>query len=316
MGAYIVNRILILIPVLFLVSVFVFLLVHLIPGDPIDFMLSGDDAVDPSVREMLMKSFGLDLPLHVQYYNWISRVLVGDFGESIIFLRPCLEIILARFPATILLTIGAMVVSLIIAIPAGVVAAVKRNTPTDHAAMTFALLGISIPNFWLGILLILAFSLYIPIFPATGYDVSISDPIETLRYLTLPSITLGTALAAITARMTRSEMLEEIGKEYVRTARAKGVTQLSVIFKHTLKNALVPVITVVGLQFGHLLGGTVIVEHVFAWPGVGRLGIDAINNNDFPILVCICAMVTILYVALAFIVDLLYAFVDPRIRIN
>ena len=138
MGAYIVNRILILIPVLFLVSVFVFLLVHLIPGDPIDFMLSGDDAVDPSVREMLMKSFGLDLPLHVQYYNWISRILVGDFGESIIFLRPCLEIILERFPATILLTIGAMVVSLIIAIPAGVLAAVKRNTPTDHAAMTFA----------------------------------------------------------------------------------------------------------------------------------------------------------------------------------
>ena len=316
MGAYIVNRILILIPVLFLVSVFVFLLVHLIPGDPIDFMLSGDDAVDPSVREMLMKSFGLDLPLHVQYYNWISRVLVGDFGESIIFLRPCLEIILARFPATILLTIGAMVVSLIIAIPAGVVAAVKRNTPTDHAAMTFALLGISIPNFWLGILLILAFSLYIPIFPATGYDVSISDPIETLRYLTLPSITLGTALAAITARMTRSEMLEEIGKEYVRTARAKGVTQLSVIFKHTLKNALVPVITVVGLQFGHLLGGTVIVEHVFAWPGVGSLVVGAVYSRDYPLLQALVLIFALIFIVVNLFVDILYKYANPRITLQ
>ena len=263
MQRYILHRILVLLPVLILISLFCFSLLHLIPGDPIDVMFDDDDFDDAETRAIFEKALGLDKPFHEQYFVWLGNVLQGDFGNSIQFDRPNADVIWERFPATILLTFGALFVSVAIAIPAGVIAAIKRNTASDHAAMTFALLGISIPNFWLGILLIMAFSIYFPILPSSGYEASITDPIETIKFLVLPSITLGTALAAILARMTRSEMLEEIGKEYVRTARAKGVSPRGVIFKHTLKNAMVPILTLLGLQFANLLGGTVIVETVF-----------------------------------------------------
>ena len=316
MRQYIVNRLLILVPVLFLVSVIVFSLLHLIPGAPVDYIFAEEDLDDPSVRAMFEQFLGLDKPLYVQYFAWIGKILVGDFGESIHYQRSNLALIAERFPATILLTIFSTIVSILIAIPAGVIAAIRRNTASDYTAMSFALLGISIPNFWLGILLILAFSLYLPILPASGYEASFAAPWTTLSYLILPSITLGTGMAAIVARMTRSEMLEEIGKEYVRTARAKGMAESRVIFKHTLKNALVPVITVIGLQFGRLLGGTVIVEHVFAWPGVGSLVVGAVYSRDYPLVQALILIFAVIFVAVNFFVDILYKYANPRITLE
>lgn len=316
MRQYILNRLLILVPVLFLVSVIVFSLLHLIPGDPVDYIFAEEDLDDPSVRAMFEQFLGLDKPLYVQYFAWIGKILVGDFGESIHYQRSNLALIVERFPATILLTIFSTIVSILISIPAGVIAAIRRNTASDYTAMSFALLGISIPNFWLGILLILAFSLYLPILPASGYEASFSAPWTTLSYLILPSITLGTGMAAIVARMTRSEMLEEIGKEYVRTARAKGMAESRVIFKHTLKNALVPVITVIGLQFGRLLGGTVIVEHVFAWPGVGSLVVGAVYSRDYPLVQALILIFAVIFVAVNFFVDILYKYANPRITLE
>ena len=316
MRQYIIQRLLILFPVLFLVSVIVFSLLHMIPGDPVDFIFASEDLTDPSAREDFEKMLGLDKPLHVQYLVWLGGVLIGDFGESIHYQRSNMELIVERFPATILLTIFSTVVSILISIPAGVIAAIRRNTPSDYTAMSFALLGISIPNFWLGILLILAFSLYIPILPSSGYEASITSPWTTLSYLIMPSITLGTGMAAIVARMTRSEMLEEIGKEYVRTARAKGLAERRVIFKHTLKNALVPVLTVIGLQFGRLLGGTVIVEHVFAWPGVGSLVVGAVYGRDYPLVQALILIFAVIFVVVNFFVDILYKYANPRITLE
>lgn len=316
MRQYIINRLLILIPVLFLVSVIVFSLLHMIPGDPVDFIFATEDLADPTVRADFEKILGLDKPLYVQYLAWIGKVLLGDFGESIHYHRSNLELIVERFPATLLLTIFATIVSILISIPAGVIAAIRRNTASDYTAMSFALLGISIPNFWLGILLILAFSLYFPILPASGYEASITAPWTTLSYLIMPSVTLGTGMAAIVARMTRSEMLEEIGKEYVRTARAKGLAERRVIFKHTLKNALVPVITVIGLQFGRLLGGTVIVEHVFAWPGVGSLVVGAVYSRDYPLVQALILVFAVIFVTVNFFVDILYKYANPRITLE
>ena len=316
MRQYIIQRLLILFPVLFLVSVIVFSLLHMIPGDPVDFIFASEDLTDPSVREDFEKMLGLDKPLHVQYLVWLGGVLIGDFGESIHYQRSNMELIVERFPATILLTIFSTVVSILISIPAGVIAAIRRNTASDYTAMSFALLGISIPNFWLGILLILAFSLYIPILPSSGYEASITSPWTTLSYLIMPSITLGTGMAAIVARMTRSEMLEEIGKEYVRTARAKGLAERRVIFKHTLKNALVPVLTVIGLQFGRLLGGTVIVEHVFAWPGVGSLVVGAVYGRDYPLVQALILIFAVIFVVVNFFVDILYKYANPRITLE
>ena len=316
MRQYIINRLLILFPVLFLVSVIVFSLLHMIPGDPVDFIFATEDLTDPSVREDFERILGLDKPLHIQYLVWLGGVLIGDFGESIHYQRSNMELIVERFPATILLTIFSTVVSILISIPAGVIAAIRRNSPSDYTAMSFALLGISIPNFWLGILLILAFSLYFPILPSSGYEASLTSPWTTLSYLILPSITLGTGMAAIVARMTRSEMLEEIGKEYVRTARAKGLAERRVIFKHTLKNALVPVLTVIGLQFGRLLGGTVIVEHVFAWPGVGSLVVGAVYGRDYPLVQALILIFAVIFVVVNFFVDILYKYANPRITLE
>ena len=316
MRQYIINRLLILIPVLFLVSVIVFSLLHMIPGDPVDFIFATEDLTDPSVREDFERILGLDKPLPVQYLVWLGGVLIGDFGESIHYQRSNMELIVERFPATLLLTIFSTVVSILISIPAGVIAAIRRNSASDYTAMSFALLGISIPNFWLGILLILAFSLYIPILPSSGYQASFTAPLTTLSYLIMPSITLGTGMAAIVARMTRSEMLEEIGKEYVRTARAKGLAERRVIFKHTLKNALVPVLTVIGLQFGRLLGGTVIVEHVFAWPGVGSLVVGAVYGRDYPLVQALILIFAVIFVVVNFFVDILYKYANPRITLE
>lgn len=315
MRRYILNRALASIPVFFLISAIVFSLIHLIPGDPIDFLFS-DEVLTPEIRAAHEKSLGLDKPLPLQYVRWISKLLRGDFGMSIRMGRPIFELILERLPATLLLTISATLVSVLIAIPAGIGAAIKRNTVYDYQFMLFALLGISIPNFWLGILLILLCSVYLGVLPSSGYVELFVDPWRSLQHLVLPSVTLGSGMAAIIARMTRSEMLEEIGKEYVRTARAKGMPERLVILKHTLKNALVPTITVVGLQFGRLLGGAIIVERIFSWPGVGSLVVDAIYSRDYPLVQASVLVFAVIFVSVNFIVDILYKYVNPRITLE
>jgi peptide/nickel transport system permease protein len=312
---YILNRVVVAIPVFFLISVIVFSLIHFIPGDPVEYLFSGE-TLTPEIRAAHAKALGMDKPLPLQYLDWMARLFRGDLGMSIQMGRPILDLILERLPATLLLTISASIVSVFIAIPAGIIAAMKRNTVYDFQVMILALLGISIPNFWLGILLILFFSVHLGMFPSSGYAGLLTDPLASLKYLILPSATLGAGMAAIVARMTRSEMLEEISKEYVRTARAKGLPEYLVIFKHTLKNALVPTMTVVGLQFGRLLGGTVIVERIFSWPGVGSLVVDAIFSRDYPLVQAAVLMFAVIFVGVNFLVDILYKFVNPRITLE
>ena len=263
MQKYVLKRLIISVPVLLLVSGMVFSLIHLIPGDPIDYLFA-DETLTPQIRAQYERDLGLDQPLVIQYGTWLGKVLRGDLGMSIQMGRPILNLIGERVPATLLLALAATLVAVLIAVPAGIIAAVKRHTSYDYLFMTSALFGISIPHFWFGILLILFFSVFLDLLPSSGYQALWSDPLGSLEHLLLPSVTLGAGMAAIVARMTRSQMLEEIGKEYVRTARAKGMPERRVIFRHILKNALVPIITILGIQFGRLMGGMVVVEHVFA----------------------------------------------------
>lgn len=315
MQRYVLSRLVIFIPVFFLVSVIVFFLIHLIPGDPIEYLFSAE-ILTPELRAEHAKALGLDKPLVLQYMDWMTRLFRGDLGMSIQMGRPILDLVLERLPATLLLTISASIVSVFIALPAGIIAAIKRNTAYDFQVMILALLGISIPNFWLGILLILFFGVYLGVLPASGYADLLTDPLASLKYLLLPSVTLGAGMAAVVARMVRSEILEEISKEYVRTARAKGLPEHLVIFKHALKNALMPTITVVGLQFGRLLGGAVIVERVFSWPGIGSLVVDAIFSRDYPLVQASVLVFAVVFVTVNFVVDILYTFVNPRIALE
>jgi peptide/nickel transport system permease protein len=293
----------------------VFSLIHLIPGDPIDYLFA-DETLTPEVRAQYQRDLGLDQPLLVQYGNWLGRVLRGDLGMSLQMGRPILNLIGERVPATLLLALAATLVAVVIAIPAGIIAAIKRHTSYDYLFMSSALFGISIPHFWLGILLILFFSVFLDLLPSSGYRPLWSDPMGSLEHLILPAITLGTSMAAIVARMTRSEMLEEIGKEYVRTARAKGMPERRVIFRHILKNALVPTLTILGIQFGRLMGGMVVVEYVFAWPGLGSLVVDAVYSRDYPMVQALVLTFAVIAVTINMGVDILYRYVNPRIRLE
>ncbi len=315
MWRYIINRIFISIPLLFLVTVLVFSLIHLIPGDPIDYLFA-DEVLTPEIRAAHQESLGLDKSLPTQYFLWLSRVLRGDLGMSIQMGRPSLDLILERLPATLLLSLSATVIALLIALPAGIIAAVRRRTFYDYAFMGLALLGSALPQFWLGILLILVFSLLLGLLPSSGYASPLTAPLDSLQYLALPSLTLGAGMAAIIARMTRAAMLEELGKEYVQTARAKGLPEGLVIFKHTLRNALVPIVTVIGVQFGRLLGGTVIVEYIFSWPGVGSLVVEAIYSRDYPMVQALILTFALIFLSVNFLVDVLYKYVNPRITLE
>ena len=315
MKKYVLRRLLNSVPVLLLVSVMVFSLIHLIPGDPIDYLFA-DETLTPEIRAQYQRDLGLDQPLLVQYGNWLGRGLRGDLGMSLQMGRPILNLIGERVPATLLLALAATLVAVVIAIPAGIIAAIKRHTSYDYLFMSSALFGISIPHFWLGILLILFFSVFLDLLPSSGYRPLWSDPMGSLEHLILPAITLGTSMAAIVARMTRSEMLEEIGKEYVRTARAKGMPERRVIFRHILKNALVPTLTILGIQFGRLMGGMVVVEYVFAWPGLGSLVVDAVYSRDYPMVQALVLTFAVIAVTINMGVDILYRYVNPRIRLE
>jgi peptide/nickel transport system permease protein len=301
---YVARRLVSLIPVLIGVTVVVFSIMHLAPGDPVTIMLGPDAPVEAA--EALRARLGLDDPLHVQYLRWLSGVIRGDFGHSIRGHEPVLDAVLRRIPATLELTLAAMMVSLLIAIPAGIISAVKRNSPFDHTSMAVAVFGVSMPVFWLGLMLILIFGFYLGWTPISGRG--------DIQHLILPAITLGTFQAALIARLTRSSMLEVIRQEYIKTARAKGLVERIVIIKHALKNALIPVVTIVALQLPMLFGGAVITETVFAWPGMGRFMVLSIFNRDFPVVQGIVLIMTILVILANLLADILYTYLDPRIK--
>lgn len=291
-----------------------FALIRLIPGDVVDLILGNEVAMGGERAAELRRLFGLDQPIYVQYLQWASDVVRGDLGHSLRTGKPVLGEILGRLPTTIELTLFSLVFALLIAIPMGIIAALKAGTRTEAGVQVLGLLGLSVPNFWLGTLLILLTSRYLGWFPAANYVPFSVDPWRNIQIFILPGIALGAALAAITLRMTRSSLLEVLNREYVTTARAKGVAERQVIVRHALKNAMIPVVTVVGIQVGRLLGGAIIIEQVFNLPGIGRLAIDAIQQRDYTMIQGVVLFTTLAFVLINLAVDLLYAFIDPRIR--
>ncbi len=315
MTLYILRRLVQLIPVLFIASFIVFFIIHLIPGDPVEIML-GEERYDRQQYELLRKKMNLDQPVHVQYLSWLGRVVQGDLGQSLRTQRPVLDTVLERFPATLYLAAAALVIGILIALPAGTLAAVKQNTVYDYFAMGFTLFGIAVPNFFFALLLILGFGLYLGWFPTLGYVDPTANFPRFLWHLTLPALVLGTDLASTVTRYVRAEMLEQLRLDYVRTARAKGVPRRQVIFKHTLKNSLIAATTVIGLQIGRLLGGSSVIETVFAWPGVARLVLEAVYSRDYPLLQGAVLFLAFTYVGVNLIVDVLYKALDPRISLQ
>jgi peptide/nickel transport system permease protein len=301
---YVLTRLLYTIPVLWLVVSVVFLLIHLVPGDPIQQML-GEGATASDVQS-LRHAYGLDVPIGQQYVNYWTGVLRGDLGRSLRLDQPVTRIIGQRYPWTLQLTIAAMIVALLISIPAGVRSARRRNRWDDRVLSFVSLLGLSFPNFALGPILILFFSIELALLPVSGSG--------TFAHLILPAITLGGALAAILTRMVRTAMLEELSQDYIRTARAKGLPESTVVYKHALRNALIPVLTVVGLQFGALLAGAIVTETIFSWPGIGRLTIQAINSRDYYLVQGCILAIGLTYVIVNFVTDFLYSLANPRIR--
>jgi peptide/nickel transport system permease protein len=311
---YILNRIIYLIPVMIFMSMVVFLFIHLIPGDPVDFML-GVEAT-PEARQALRSELGLDRNIVIQYWSWAGNILRGDLGKSLVSHRPVLESIWEKFPATMVLAFAATIVSLIIAIVAGTLAAVHKGTWKDLGILLLALLWVSIPSFWLGIMLIIVFALHLHLLPAIGYANIFTDFWKGIYYLWLPALTLGATLAGAITRMTRSEMIEQLSRNYITTARAKGLSRSAVVYRHALRNSLITVVTFTGLQLGTLLGGTVVVEQIFAWPGLGRLVIQSIFARDYPMVQGIVLFMAFIFVFVNLLIDISYTFLNPQIRLG
>lgn len=305
MSRYILQRLIHTVLVILGISVISFTFMHL-SGDPVGLILP-QDATHEQI-ETLRREMRLDDPIYVQYMRFLTSALQGDLGTSIYTREPVVRLIQERMPATLELALAALFLSLIVAIPIGVLAAVKRGSWLDTISMTFALFGLSMPHFWLGIMFIMVFSVQLGWLPTSGRG--------TLAQLVMPSLALGLSLIALFARLTRSAMLEVLGQDYVRTARAKGVSEVMVVGKHALRNALIPLVTAVGMEFGFLLGGAVIIETVFAWPGVGRLVVQSILDRDYPVVQAAVMMLAIVFVSVNLIVDLLYAWLDPNISIK
>jgi peptide/nickel transport system permease protein len=308
---YITSRLIGTIPVLFLVSLLTFLMIHLTPGDPVRLML-GDDATADSIAA-LNRKLGLDDPLPVQYVRWLGQVLTGDLGDSIRSRQPVIEAVGSRLPVTLELSVLSMIIAVALGIPTGIIAAIRRNSAADVASTTLALTGISIPNFFLGIVLILVFSEWLGWLPPSGYVPFLDDPVQNLKLMIMPSIALGTALAGTISRMMRSSLLEVLGADFVRTARAKGLSEPRAILGHAVKNALLPVVTIIGLQTGTVLGGAILTETIFALPGIGRLVVDSIFQRDFPVVQGVILFLALTRIASSLVTDLVYARLDPRI---
>lgn len=306
MQQYFKRRLLTLIPVILGVVTAVFLIIHLIPGDPVAMML--EENAKPADIEALRSRLGLDQPLWVQYYHFWGNLFKGDLGESIYQRQPVFQLIMERFPNTALLAVCAVVVSLIIAFPLGIFSALNQRKPVDYLSLGFSVLGISMPVFWLGPLLILVFAVQLHWLPVTGMG--------SWKNLVLPSFTLGFGLSAITIRMIRSSMIEVMNQDYIRTAFAKGLNKKRVVRKHAIKNVMIPVITIVGLQLGALFGGVIITEKVFSYPGIGSLLITAIKGRDYPLVQGVILVIALTYILINLFVDLIYSQVDPRIRLE
>ena len=314
MGLYLLRRLLHLGPVLLGVSLIVFLVLHLTPGDPAEVMLGSQATREDLSR--LRAQLGLDQPLHVQYLSWISHVLRGDLGRSLWMKRPVLTEVLERFKATLVLTGTALLLSTVGGIALGIASATRANSLLDRLSAVASLFGASMPVFWLGIVLMVIFSLWLGWLPASGMFAPYGGGTlgDLLAHLALPALTLAAASVTIIARLTRSTMLDVLGQDYVRTARAKGVSEWAVVVRHALKNALIPIVTVVGVQAGYLLGGAVLTETVFAWPGVGTLVIQGILARDVPLVQGAVLVIALTFVLVNLAVDVLYAYLDPRIR--
>jgi len=309
MNVFIARRILSAIPVLIGVTLMVFSMLHLIPGDPVEAMFHDVENMEEIPEETIIairKKLGLDQPLHIQYLRFLGRALRGDLGESIVHERPVSYLIARDLPFSIQLGLCSMIFSVIMGVGLGIVAALNRGAWLDTLTMMLATFGVSMPNFWFGLLAILIFSVQLGWFPTSG--------IGGIKYLVLPTVTLGLSSAAVLARLTRSSLLETLGEDYIRTARAKGLVEQSVIWRHAFRNALIPVVTVIGLRFGALVGGSVVTEAVFARRGIGSLTISALTGKDFPLAQGLVLMLAGAYVTANLLVDLLYGVIDPRIR--
>jgi peptide/nickel transport system permease protein len=314
MSRYLLRRLLLLVPVLAGVSVIVFLVLHLSPGDPAEIMLGSQATKEDLAR--LRAELGLTEPLHVQYLRWMSHVVRGDLGRSLWMKRPVLGEVLDRFRATLVLTGTALLLSTLAGLALGVASATRPNSLLDRLSAGASLFGASMPVFWLGIVLMVVFSLWLGWLPASGMYAPYGggDAKDLLAHLVLPALTLAAASVTIVARLTRSTMLEVLGQDFVRTARAKGLAERGVVVRHALKNAMIPILTVIGVQAGYLLGGAVLTETVFAWPGVGTLMVQGILARDFPLVQGCVLVIALSFVLINLAVDLLYGFLDPRIR--
>lgn len=304
MGVYIRRRLLQSIIVVWGVTLLVFFLLRLAPGDPVTMLLA--ETATPEQINAVRAKWGLDKPIVVQYMVFLNNVLHGDLGNSLFFQEPAMDVLLERMPATLQLSAAALFFSLIVAIPIGILSALRRDTIWDYLGTGLAMLGQALPPYWLGIMLILLFSVHLHWFPSSGRG--------TIWHLVLPAITLGSVLMALITRLVRSGMLEVLGEDYIRTARAKGLKEQRVIVRHALRNILIPLVTVIGLQLGALFGGAVITESIFAWPGVGRLALQAISARDYPLVQAAVLFISVVYVFLNLAVDILYVYLDPRIR--
>ncbi len=316
MVIYTINRIIQLIPVLLILSIIVFSFVHLLPGDVIDVLAGEEDIEDPEVRAALEKEFGLDKPIYIQYLAWLGNVVRGDFGKSLVTRRPIALELFDRIPATMYLALVSIALAMVISIPLGTLASVKRNTFVDYIAQTTSLFGISIPEFWLAIMMILFFSLYLGWLPSSEYYSPLEDFGKSIKHLILPAVAIGFRQAAYTTRLTRSSMLDEVSREYVDTARSLGLPERKVIYKYTLRNALIPTLTISGIQLYQLLGGTVVIETIFAWPGIGRAIFEAIVARDFPLIQAGVLVLGTFAVTINLLVDLMYRVLNPRVRLG
>ena len=314
MLAYLVRRVAQAVPTILLTTVLIFLILHLVPGDPAA-VLAGSDA-PPEVIEALRRDMGLDRPLPLQYAIWLSRVVRGDLGVSYVSKFPVWTLILRRLPATIELAVAGLTVGVVLGLSGGIVAAIRRGGILDLLISSANALFLSVPNFWIGITFILAFALALNWLPPSGRVPAFENPLVAIKFLTLPAFTLGMHIAAILARFSRTAVLEVLNQPFIRTARAKGLRERAVILRHAFRNALLPVLTILGLQAGYLLGGAVVVESVFAWPGLGRLIVESIGNRDYTTVQGTLLVFVGMFVLVNMLTDLAYGWADPRIRVG
>jgi peptide/nickel transport system permease protein len=308
----VVGRLVALVPILLALSIASFALVHVIPGDPALVIMGGEGT--PEAVEELRRQLGLDRPLHARYLEWLGQIARGDLGQSLYNKTRVSEELVWRMPTTLALVTLALVFSVAIGVPAGLLSAAFRNSWIDHAARLLTLVSLSLPSFWLGLMLIILFSLWLDLLPIVGYAPITEGVGKALPYLILPSLSLGTYLAALLTRLTRSSMLEVLNQDYVRTARAKGLRDRVVLMRHALRNALIPIVTVIGINVGILLGGSAVIETVFVLPGVGQLVVRSLYNRDLPVIQGLILYVAVVYVLVNLLVDVLYTYLDPRLR--